>query len=229
MEVSKLREEFLNKLQKEEYISNYLFENIKNTIPDIIPANFNLDNYNNKALDKEYIKYKEYFDTMYNDIDPEIHLDEEQIKAILSDEEYSLILAGAGTGKTTTMASKVKFLVDIKKVNPSKILVMSYTKKATQELEKRIVVRATYINGFAIIKFTNTKVNDIKFTGEKIETSKNNKKIHGIGISSIKYIVSKYKGEVLVNYSKNEFILKIMIPITKEEIITNEKNSIKVT
>ena len=62
-------------------------------------------------LDKEYIKYKEYFDTMYNDIDPEIHLDEEQIKAILSDEEYSLILAGAGTGKTTTMASKVKLLV----------------------------------------------------------------------------------------------------------------------
>ena len=36
MEVSKLREEFLNKLQKEEYISNYLFENIKNTIPDIM-------------------------------------------------------------------------------------------------------------------------------------------------------------------------------------------------
>ena len=105
MEVSKLREDFLNKLQKEEYISNYLFENIKNTIPDIIPVNFNLDNYNNKVLDKEYIKYKEYFDTMYNDIDPEIHLDEEQIKAILSDEEYSLILAGAGTGKTTTMAS----------------------------------------------------------------------------------------------------------------------------
>ena len=84
-------------------------------------------------------------------------------------------------------------------------------------------------NAIEIIKFTNTKVNDIKFTGEKIETSKNNKKIHGIGISSIKYIVSKYKGEVLVNYSKNEFILKIMIPITKEEIITNEKNSIKVT
>ena len=36
MEVSKLREEFLKKLQKEEYISNYLFENIKNTIPDIM-------------------------------------------------------------------------------------------------------------------------------------------------------------------------------------------------
>ena len=44
-------------------------------------------------------------------------------------------------------------------------------------------------------------------------TSKDNKKIHGIGISSIKYIVGKYNGEVIVNYSENEFILKIMIPI----------------
>lgn len=95
--------------------------------------------------------------------------------------------------------------------------------KIDNELEKIIVVRVTYVNGFAIIKVTNTKVNNIKFTVEKIETSKHNKKIHGIGLSSIKYIASKYKGEVLVNYSKNEFILKIMIPIT------NEKNIIKVT
>ncbi len=36
------------------------------------------------------------------------------------------------------MASKVKYLVDIKKVASSKILVMSYTKKATEELESRI-------------------------------------------------------------------------------------------
>ena len=36
-------------------MTNYLFENIKNTIPDIIPVNFNLDNYNNKVLDKELV------------------------------------------------------------------------------------------------------------------------------------------------------------------------------
>ena len=34
--------------------------------------------------------------------------------------------------------NKVKYLVDIKKVDPSKILVMSYTKKATEELDSRI-------------------------------------------------------------------------------------------
>ena len=81
------------------------------------------------------------------------------------------------------------------------------------EIEKRIEVKATYINGFAVIKFINTKINDIKFTGDRIKTSKEDNKIHGIGLASIKYIVNKYDGEVIVDYSENEFILKIMIPI----------------
>lgn len=81
------------------------------------------------------------------------------------------------------------------------------------EIEKRIEAKATYINGFAIIKFINTKVNDIKFIDDRIQTSKDEEKIHGVGLASIKYIVNKYDGETIVNYSDNEFILKIMIPI----------------
>ncbi|MGL5693620.1 MAG: ATP-binding protein, partial [Peptostreptococcaceae bacterium] len=79
--------------------------------------------------------------------------------------------------------------------------------------EKSIEVKATYINEFAVIKFTNTKVNDIKHNKKGIQTSKRNKKMHGIGLSSIRYIVETYNGEMVVNYSDNEFTLKIMIPI----------------
>ncbi len=82
-------------------------------------------------MDKEL---KTYFDTMFNDIDPNIKLDEDQIKAIMNDSTHTLVLAGAGTGKTTTMAAKVKYLVDIKKVDPSQIVVISYTRKAIEEL-----------------------------------------------------------------------------------------------
>ncbi|EGT4237152.1 ATP-binding protein, partial [Clostridioides difficile] len=85
--------------------------------------------------------------------------------------------------------------------------------KMNNNTEKRIEVKATYVNGFAIIKFINTKVNDIKFIDERIKTSKDNNRVHGIGLASIKYMVSKYDGELIVNYSDNEFILKIMIPI----------------
>lgn len=131
-------EELKEKLKNNKYISLKLYNTYKDN-KEVIPEGFNIDDYNNKVLDRLYIENKDYFESMYNGIDDNIKLDEEQIKAILADEDYALIIAGAGTGKTTTMTSKVKFLVDKKGVDPTKILVMSYTKKATMELEDRIV------------------------------------------------------------------------------------------
>ena len=72
---------------------------------------------------------KDYFNNMFKDIDKNIVLDDDQIKAIMNDDKYTLVLAGAGTCKTTTMVGKVKYLVDIKHVDPERILVISYTKK----------------------------------------------------------------------------------------------------
>lgn len=129
-------EVFNNKVKNNEYISKYLYLSVKN----FLTKDFDLDSYNQKVLDSEYEKYKDYFDNMYKDVDASIKLDKEQAQAIIADENHELIIAGAGSGKTTTMVSKVKYLVDIKHVDPSKILVMSYTKKATEELAKRIVI-----------------------------------------------------------------------------------------
>jgi len=79
-----------------------------------------------------------YLDHIYDEIDPNIKLDEQQKAAVIGDEAAALVVAGAGTGKTTTIAAKVKYLVDIKKVDPEKILVMSYTRKSVEELRRRI-------------------------------------------------------------------------------------------
>ncbi len=133
-----MRSEFLNKLNNQEYISKNLYLKVLEKDKMIIPINFDLDKYNERVLEQKYILYQDYFNNMYKDIDNNIKLDKEQVKAILSDEDSALIIAGAGTGKTTTMASKVKYLVDVKHIEPSQIVVMSYTKKATEELEKRI-------------------------------------------------------------------------------------------
>ena len=133
-----MKEVFLEKLKNQNYISYTLYLEIIKNFKEIIPNDFEIESYNDHILEKEYLKYQDYFNRMYQNIDNSIQLDKEQIKAILADEDYSLIIAGAGTGKTTTMASKVKYLSDIKKVAPEKIAVMSFTKKATEELEKRI-------------------------------------------------------------------------------------------
>ncbi len=97
-----------------------------------------LENHNNKFIDYELNRYQDYFDNMFMDIDKNIKLDYEQRKAIVADEDYSLIVAGAGSGKTTTMAAKTKYLIEKKGIEPSKILLLSFTNKACMELDYRI-------------------------------------------------------------------------------------------
>ncbi len=71
-------------------------------------------------------------------VDSKILLDEDQRRVILTDEDYCLVVAGAGAGKTTTVAAKVKYLVEKREINPSQILVISYTNKAVSELKEKI-------------------------------------------------------------------------------------------
>lgn len=94
--------------------------------------------HNDIYLDKHLKEDREYFDNMFKGIDDSIVLDDEQRKAILCDEDYSLIVAGAGSGKTTTMAAKVKYLIDRVGVSPDKIILLAFTNKAKEELEQRI-------------------------------------------------------------------------------------------
>ena len=80
---------------------------------------------------------KEYLDSVLEKDDPNIKLDEEQRRVVLSDEDYTLVIAGAGAGKTTTIEAKVKYLVDKKNINPDRVLIVSFTRKATEELKER--------------------------------------------------------------------------------------------
>lgn len=94
--------------------------------------------HNTVYVDRILRRDKEYFDNILKHIDPNIQLDEEQRRAVITDDDYCLLVAGAGAGKTTTMAAKVKYLVDKKRINPSEIIVISYTNKAIGELRERI-------------------------------------------------------------------------------------------
>lgn len=93
---------------------------------------------NNNFVDKEKRQKKEYLDKILHSIDMSIKLDEEQRDAIVNDEDYCLIIAGAGAGKTTTIAAKVKYLIDYKNIMPEEILIISFTNKAVDELKERI-------------------------------------------------------------------------------------------
>lgn len=65
-------------------------------------------------------------------------LDEQQKKAILEAGKYSLIVAGAGSGKTLTMIGKIKYLLEIKNVKPESILCISFTNESVKSLKEKI-------------------------------------------------------------------------------------------
>lgn len=93
---------------------------------------------NTVFVKEKMLEEKEYLDTVLKDVDPNVVLDEDQRRVILTDEDYCLVIAGAGAGKTTTVAAKVKYLVDKQGIDPGQILVISYTNKAVNELKDKI-------------------------------------------------------------------------------------------
>ncbi|WP_027702412.1 ATP-binding protein [Metaclostridioides mangenotii] len=80
-------------------------------------------------------------------------------------------------------------------------------------IPKRIDARVKYVNNFCVIKIINSKVNDIIKKKDKILTDKKDGIMHGLGISNIKDAVQKYDGDVVIDYTENEFIFTAMIPI----------------
>ena len=97
-----------------------------------------VDQHNEDFIARAMHREKEYLDNILTQIDPDIKLDNNQRQVVLTDEDYSLVVAGAGAGKTTTVAAKVKYLVDKQGVQPSQILVISFTNKAVNELKDKI-------------------------------------------------------------------------------------------
>jgi len=67
-----------------------------------------------------------------------IPFNSDQLMAAVSEEDNTLVVAGAGTGKTTTILGKLAYLIDRLRILPEDILLLSFTGKAVEELEGRV-------------------------------------------------------------------------------------------
>lgn len=113
-----------------------------NITPDITLSNF-IDDFENIPLlvhqhnDKEinYLldTHKDFFDNCLK-----YPLDSQQRRSIVSEEDNCLVVSSAGSGKTSSIIGKVKYLTEVKGILPQKILLISYTNKAAAELTERM-------------------------------------------------------------------------------------------
>jgi superfamily I DNA/RNA helicase len=90
-----------------------------------------ITDYKTRITEQDQVLFRElnHFLDNYND---------EQKKAIISNAPQILCIAGAGSGKTTVLTKRIEFLVKYRGVDPSKILAITFTRKARQEMHRRL-------------------------------------------------------------------------------------------
>src|SRR3989344_3987363 len=73
-----------------------------------------------------------------------IELNKEQLTAVTHKKGPLLIIAGAGTGKTTVITERIKWLIEKKLALPHEILALTFTEKASREMEERVDIALPY-------------------------------------------------------------------------------------
>ena len=99
--------------------------------------------FNATFINSELKTYRDFF----NNIEGR-QLDEQQRTAVVTDEDNNLIIAGAGSGKTTTIVGKVHYILDKYKVKPEEVLLISFTKDSAVDLRDRISIDSVEVKTF---------------------------------------------------------------------------------
>ncbi len=156
-------------------------------------------------------------------------LDEQQMTCIVKEAHNHLVIAGAGTGKTTTVVGKIKFLLRTKKYKPEEILVLSFTNASATEMCERIqketgfnIAASTFHKlGLGIIKEVEgivpkiTQLNLKKYISEQLQFNMKNQAYLNILSNYLLYnrVVSKSEFEFKTKTEYEEY-LKLNPPTT---------------
>lgn len=159
-------------------VKNHLSK-IKDEIESVPVTYINEENGRKISKHKKYV-IMEDADGFYLD---NIYLDDDQKAAVEYDEYKPLVVnAGPGSGKTRILVERVVYLINELKKEPSSLLVITYTRKATQELKNRLLndtdlsaevvsqIRINTVHGFCrhlIASYERVPYNYLNRYGEK--------------------------------------------------------------
>lgn len=109
---------------------------------------------------------------------------EQQEKVITAPLKPTLVVAGAGSGKTATMSARVTYLVASGQVDPSQVLGLTFTRKATHELRERIENRLGQLYRYPGWTPSSTRSNAAAQVSGGLSTADSSSAAGGIGAAS---------------------------------------------
>ena len=152
------------------------------------------------------------------------YLNDRQKEAVLAEDGPLLILAGAGSGKTSVLTTKVAYLIKEKNVDPRSIVAITFTNKAAKEMKERIIDLVGYKGyNIQISTFHSFGLRIIKENYERLGYFKN---FTIIDSDDSLTVIKKIIKEMGMDSSRyNPKFIKNQISSCKNEMVTPEKYS----
>lgn len=150
------------------------------------------------------------------------YLNDRQRKAVLEKDGPLLILAGAGSGKTSVLTTKIAYLIKEKGVNPKNIVAITFTNKAAKEMKSRVISMIGNVGyDIQISTFHSFGLRIIKENCEKLGYEKN---FTIIDSDDSLTLIKKILKEMNIDTSRcNPKFIKNQISSCKNEMVTPEK------
>lgn len=152
------------------------------------------------------------------------YLNDKQKEAVLASDGPLLILAGAGSGKTSVLTTKVAYLIEEKGIDPRNIVAITFTNKAAKEMKERII-KLVGNRGYdiQISTFHSFGLRIIKENYERLGYEKN---FTIIDSDDSLTVIKKLLKDMNIDTTRcNPKFVKNQISSAKNEMVTPEKYS----
>lgn len=152
------------------------------------------------------------------------YLNDRQKEAVLASDGPLLILAGAGSGKTSVLTTKVAYLIEEKDIDPRNIVAITFTNKAAKEMKERII-KLVGNRGYdiQISTFHSFGLRIIKENYERLGYEKN---FTIIDSDDSLTVIKKLLKDMNIDTTRcNPKFVKNQISSAKNEMVTPEKYS----
>ena len=154
-------------------------------------------------------------------------LNDRQKEAVVNTDGPMLILAGAGSGKTKVLTTKVAYLIEEKNIDSNNILAITFTNKAAKEMKERIFKLEG--NSAFYIQISTFHSFGLKILKENCELLGYEKNFTILDSDDSLSIIKKIMKELNIDTNKyNPKAIKNVISNNKNEIIDPEKYSLYV-